>query len=164
MPGVYFFLVYGDITMPDMVDMRPGDDVPYFVHPDDVLNQDDIIEADVRVLGWEKKFRIRALTFGQMDKINKNATDPETGNLKMDEWAYWTIVEGVIRPRYRIEQARRLAEANGENVKQLSEQIWELGRLNKKIWDKFIQETVIANKVAKEEFKDLEPNDKEDET
>lgn len=148
--------------MPDMVDMLPNDDVPYFVHPDEVLNQDDIIEADVRVVGWDKKFRIRALTFGQMDKINKNATDPETGNIKMDEWAYWTIVEGVVRPKYRIEQARRLADANGENVKQLSEQIWELGRLNKKIWDKFIEESNRAAKVSREEeIKDLEPNDEE---
>jgi hypothetical protein len=149
--------------MADMVDMRPSEEVAYFVHPDEVLNQDDIIEADVRVLGWEKKFRIRALTFGQMHKINKNATDPETGNLNMDEWAYWTITEGVVRPKYRIEQARRLSDANGENVKQLSEQIWELGRLNKKIWDQFIEESGRSVKAAKEEFKDLEVNDEEEE-
>ncbi len=151
--------------MADMVDLRPGEDVSYFVHPDEVLNQDDIIEADVKVLGWDKKFRIRALTFGQMHRINKNATDPETGNLNMDEWAYWTITEGVVRPKYRIEQARRLADANGENVKQLSEQIWELGRLNKKIWDAFIEESSRAAKASKEEFKDLELNDEaEDQT
>lgn len=142
-----------------MVDLRPDDDIPYFVHPDEVMNQDDIIEADVRVLGWDKKFRIRALTFGQMDKINKAAIDSETGNLKMDEWTFQTIAEGVIRPRFRIEQARRLIDSNGDYVKQLAEQIWELGRLNKKVWDAFIEESKRANKAAKEEFHDLETND-----
>lgn len=147
--------------MPDMVDMRPGDDIGYFVHPDEVLNEDDLIEADVRVLGWSKKFRIRALTFGQMNTINKQATDPETGNLKKDEWAYWTIVEGVVRPKYRIEQARRLTDANGEYVNQLADQIWELGRLSKKVWDKFIEESNRAALVSKDELKDLEIDESE---
>lgn len=145
-----------------MVDLVPGEEVAYFSHPDEVLNEDDIIEADVRIVGWEKKFRIRALTFGQMDAINKAATDPETGNLKQDEWTYHTIVQGVIRPRYRIEQARRLADANGEFVKELADRIWEIGRLNKKLWDAFIEESVRASKAAKEEFKDLDEEESEE--
>lgn len=148
--------------MPDMVDMRPDDDIQYFAHPAEVIEQDDVIEADVRVLGWDKKFRIRALTFGQMDNINKQATDPETGNLKHDEWAYWTIVEGVVRPKFKIEQARRLSASNGENVKQLADQIWELGRLSKKLWDKFIDESNRASKAAKGEFKDLDETENEE--
>jgi len=139
-----------------LVDLLPASTVEYFDSVDDVIISDDIIETDVKVLGWDKKFRIRALTFGQMDNINKKATDPETGNLKLDEWTYWTIVEGVVRPRFKIEQARRLADSNGEYVKALAEQIWEFGRISKKIWDEFVEESKKANQIAAEDFKDLD--------
>lgn len=145
--------------MPDLVDVNPQSDIEYFSSPDEVLNQDDLIEADVRVLGWNKKFRIRALTFGQMDTINKNATDPDSGNLNMNEWAYWTITEGVVRPKFKINQARRLIDANGEYVRQLADQIWEIGRLSKTIWDEFIKESNRAAKSGKDDIKDLVANE-----
>jgi hypothetical protein len=142
-----------------MVDKRPDDTLEYYNSPAEVLEEDDIIETDVRVLGWNKKFRIRALTYGQMNTINKNATDTDTGNLKQDEWVYWTIVEGVVRPKFKIDQARRLASNNGEFVKNLADEIWEIGRISKKIWDEFITESNRAIKAEKNEFKDLTLND-----
>jgi len=139
-----------------LVDLLPDKDTDYFDSPDDVINAEDIVETDIRIVGWERKFRIRALTFGQMDRINKMATDPETGNLKLDEWTYWTIVEGVVRPKFKIEQARRLAESNGEYVKALADQVWEFGRISRKVWNEFVEESKKANQIANNEFKDLD--------
>lgn len=147
-----------------MVDKRPDETLEYYNSPAELLEEDDIIETDVKVLGWNKKFRIRALTYGQMNTINKNATDSETGNLKQDEWVYWTIVEGVIRPKFKIDQARRLASNNGEFVKNLADEIWELGRISKKVWDAFIEESNRAIKAGKDDFKDLTLNDEEQST
>ncbi len=143
-------------------DKLPDESIEYYSSPVELLTEDDIIETDVKVLGWDKKFRIRALTFGQMNAINKASMDSETGNLQQDEWTYWTIVEGVVRPKFKIEQARKLADNNGEFVKNLADQVWELGRISKKVWDEFIAESERAVKAAKEEFKDLALNEKEE--
>lgn len=129
------------------------DELEYFDKPDEVLSQDDIVETDVRVIGWDKKFRIRALTFGQMERINKNATDKE-GKLQADEFVYWTIVEGVTRPKFKIEQARRLADNNGVFVKELSDEIWSLGRISQRLWNEFISESKRRTKLDKDDFTD----------
>lgn len=140
-----------------MIDRLPKQDTPYYDTADDIIAENDLIEADIRVAGWDHgKFRIRALTFGQISKINRNATARkkdeergiEIGDFLNDEWAYWTIVEGVVRPRFKIEQARRLADSNGEFVKELADEIWNLGRLSKTLWDKFLAEIDTANKIA----------------
>lgn len=141
-----------------MLDRLPKEDIAYYDSADDLLAEDDIIETDVRILGWTKKFRIRALSFGQMGRINKNATIRETnkdtgveiGDIDNDLWTYWTIVEGVTRPRIKIEQAKKLADSNGEFVKALADEIWNIGRVSKKVWDDYIEEIKIANRLAED--------------
>jgi hypothetical protein len=125
----------------------------YYNSIDELLLEDDIVETDIRVVGWDKKFRIRALTFGQMERINKNAADKE-GNIQSDEFVYWTLVEGIVRPKMRIEQARRLADSNGLFLKELSDEIWSMGRISKKLWDSFIEESKRRTKIEKDDFTD----------
>lgn len=144
----------------NMIDRFP-ENKEYYATADELISEEDIIETDIRVLGWEKKFRIRALTFGQMSTITKNAAAKETnkdfgieqGDIQNDLWTYWTIVEGVVRPKFKIEQAKRLADSNGEFVKALAEEIWNLGRFSKKVWDEYIAEIKQANTIAEEESK-----------
>jgi hypothetical protein len=141
-----------------MIDRLPKEDVVYYETADDLVVEDDIIETDIRVLGWNKKFRIRALNFGQMMKINKHATIRETnkelgvesGEIDNELWTYWTIVEGVTRPKFKIEQAKRLCDSNGEFVKILADEIWNIGRVSKKAWDEYIEEIKVANRLAEE--------------
>lgn len=128
-----------------------ADEIEYYDSSDQLLQEDDIIETDVHILGWKRKFRIRALTFGQMERINKNSLDDE-GNLLHDKFVYHTIVEGVIRPRFKIDQAIRLSESNGSFVQELSDEIWKLGRLSKTLWDEFITEAKRKIKLEKGDF------------
>lgn len=137
------------------IDSLPHD-VEYYGSSDDVLREDDIIETDVKVVGWQKKFRIRALTFGQMENINRKALDKD-GNLQHDLFVYWTIVEGVTRPRFKIDQAERLAHSNGTFVQELSDEIWRLGRVSKELWDTFVEEATRSIKLEKGDFKDEKP-------
>lgn len=131
----------------------------YYASSDELLREDDIIETDIKILGWRKKFRVRALTFAQMEKINKNATDKD-GIMNSELFVYWTIVEGVIRPRFKIDQAMRLAESNGAFVQELSDEIWRLGRVSKKLWDEFLEEAKHRNKLDKGDFRDeVQPED-----
>lgn len=130
-------------------------DVDYYTNADDLLSEDDIIETDIRIVGWKKKFRIRALTFAQMEKINKNSED-EKGNMQHDLFVYWTIVEAVVRPKMKIDQVKRLSESNGSFVQELSDEIWKLGRVSKELWDKFIEEANRATKIEKGDMKDEE--------
>lgn len=146
-----------------MIDRLP-DSVPYYESPDELFAEDDIIETDVHILGWNKKLRIRALTFGQMAKINRNAVakkeDKESGiiegELQNDLWTYWTLVEGITRPRFKIEQAQRFADSNGEFVKALADEIWNLGRISKKTWDAYIETIKVANAVADNKIDELD--------
>jgi len=134
-----------------MIDNVPENEIEYYESSDQLLTEDDIIETDVRIVGWKKKFRIRALTFGQMERINKNASD-EKGNLQQDLFVYHTIVEGVTRPRFKIDQAKKLADSNGAFVQELSDEIWRLGRVSKELWDTFIEESRKRNKLDKGDF------------
>lgn len=133
-----------------MIDNLP-EDVEYYTSADELTSEDDIIETDIKVVGWKKKFRIRALTFAQMEKINQSAED-EAGKLQHDLFVYHTIAEGVVRPKMKIDQVRRLADSNGAFVQELSDEIWRLGRVSKELWDKFIEEAKRANKLDKKDF------------
>src|SRR5690349_1589833 len=83
-----------------VIDRLPKEEIAYYDTPDELLAESDIIETDVRVLGWGKKFRIRGLTFGQMARINRHATireankelGTEVGDIDNELWTYWTIV------------------------------------------------------------------------
>ena len=132
------------------VDNLP-EEIEYYNNTDELLTEDDIIETDIRIVGWRKKFRVRALTFGQMESINKRSEDAE-GKLKHDEWVYWTIVEGVTRPKFKYEQAKKLADSNGAFVQELVDEIWRLGRISKDIWDEFIEQAKRRNKLEKKDF------------
>ena len=130
------------------IDRQPADSIAYFESANQVAQEEDRVEVDIKVTGWEKKMRIRALSFAQMEKINKMATVQETdketrkvaGELDKAEWTYWTIKEGVVRPYFTIVQARELADNNGAFVRELADEIWNLGRISKRMWDAFILE------------------------
>jgi len=134
-----------------MVDRYPEND-EYYENADDLLQEDDIIEADVRIIGWKKKFRIRALTFEQMGRINKKSlvTDKDTQKTEVDDtlFAYWTVVEGVMRPKFTFIKAQGLGEKNGEFVKELADEIWSIGRVSKTVWDSYISSIKQANDLA----------------
>lgn len=130
------------------INRTPKEDVPYFDSANEVAREDDRVELDIHIVGWGKKMRIRALSFDQMEKINKMATITETdkkqgkvaGTIDHAEWVYWTIKEGVVIPHFTIAQARELADNNGEFVRQLADEIWELGRISKRMWDAYLEE------------------------
>lgn len=121
------------------VNLTPTDGVDYFDNAREVTLEDDRIETDIHVQGWSKKMRIRALSFGQMETINKKATDKD-GKLDHAEWVYNTIKEGVVRPMFTYNQAKELADNNGEFVRALADEIWQLGRISKRIWDAYLLE------------------------
>lgn len=127
-------------------------DIEYYDSIEQLLEESDLVETDCHIVGWNKKFRIRALTFGKMDKVNKLSIDEKTGALDELRWVAWSIVEGVIRPNITFEQAMKLLESkNGEFVRKLSDQIWKIGGLNKKIFDAVMkEETELANETAED--------------
>lgn len=141
-----------------MIDRLPDGD--YYDSADELIAEDDIIETDVKIAGWNKKFRVRALTFKQMEIINRNATakkdDEEkgitAGELINEEWVYWTLVYGIVRPVFKIEKARRLGDSNGEFVKALADEIWNLGRVSKPLWNAYIAEIRAANNLAEDKI------------
>jgi len=130
------------------IDRQPTETVEYYDSANQVAQEEDRVEIDIKITGWEKKMRIRALSFAQMEKINKMATIQESdkeerkvaGDLDKAEWTYWTIKEGVVRPYFTIAQARELADNNGAFVRELADEIWNLGRISKRMWDAFIEE------------------------
>lgn len=134
--------------MPDRVDRMPDKDIEYFGSVQEIAQEDDRVETDVHIIGWEKKLRIRALSFEDMDKINRfskvrkkdEKEQREVGDLDQAEWTYWTLVYGVVIPRMTISQARLLADNNGDMVRQLTDEIWNLGRISKKLWNRFMDE------------------------
>ena len=152
------------------IDRMPQQDVPYYDSAKEVLIEEDRVEIDVRILGWNKKMRIRALSFEQMERINKMATITETnkkdgkvaGEIDHAEWVYWTIKEGVVIPHFTIAQARELADNNGEFVRQLADEIWELGRISKRMWDAFIEEKKRLAEIEKTGNPDAEISDEGD--
>lgn len=125
-----------------------AEETEYYSEAEEVLGESDIVEIDVRITGWSKKFRIRALTFGQMERINRMSTIKQNderegrvaGELDNEEFVYQTIKEGVIRPHFTITQSRKFVDNNGEFVRQLSDEIWNLGRISKRAWDAYIEE------------------------
>lgn len=142
------------------VDRNP-EEIPYYDNVEEILQEDDIVEADIRISGWNKKFRLRALTFEQMTRINHKATvivkDETTGEQKteLDDalFLYWTLVEGVVRPKITFTNAQRFGEKNGEFVKELSEEIWTIGRVSKAVWNKYIAVIKESNELAAKEKK-----------
>jgi hypothetical protein len=126
-----------------MINYRP-DGIDYYNTIEELLLETDIIETEVHVLGWKKKFRVRALTFKQQGDISKKALNEKTGTLSEEDHAVWTLVYGLVRPSVNETQARAVLEKNGEYVKSLVDEIWQLGRISKAVWDAFIEENKTA--------------------
>ncbi len=124
------------------------DDVEYFSSAAEIAKQDDRVETDIEIQGWGKKLRIRALSFAQMEKINKLATDKD-GVLDHAQWVYHTLVEGIVIPHLNIIQARDLADNNGTIIRELADEIWELGRISKRAWDQFMLEQKRLAEIEK---------------
>lgn len=112
--------------------------VEYYDSAKDFLREETRIEVDIQIVGMDKMLRIAALTFGQMEKINKTSRDRD-GNLDSIEFTINTIIEGVVRPRFSREDALQLVEYNGEIVRELSNQIWQLGRITKKSFEAYVE-------------------------
>jgi len=112
----------------------------YYTSAKEITLEDDRLEIDIKITGWSKMLRIRALSFAQMEKINKLSMNQETGKLDSELWTYHTICEGVLIPRFNLPMAKELADNNGAFVREIADEIWELGRISKTQWDKFIDE------------------------
>lgn len=122
------------------VNLTPEDKVDYYDSAKEISLEDDRVETDIHINGWGKKLRIRALSFAQMELINKKATNKETGNLDHAEWVYNTLQQGIVRPLFTYNSAKELADNNGSIVRELADEIWNLGRISKKMWDAYILE------------------------
>jgi hypothetical protein len=109
----------------------------YYEDVDDFLKEDQTIEVDIKAKGMSKRIRIRALSFAQMEKINKLST--VEGKTDNSEFVINTIIEGVVRPKFNSAQAKRLLDAHGETVKEIAENIWQLGRISKATFEEYIK-------------------------
>lgn len=110
----------------------------YYNDIDDLLKDDPTIEVDIQGRGMKKRIRIRALSFSQMEKIAKLATDSE-GKVDNVEFVLQTLCEGIVRPKFNSAQAKKLMDAHGETVKEIAENIWQLGRISKEAFDEYIK-------------------------
>lgn len=135
--------------MTALVDKKHTDTLEYYGSAKEIALEDDRIDTDIHIVGWERKMRIRALSFAQMEKINKNARNKDDGKIDQEQWTYWTIKEGVIMPGFTIASAQELAENNGHFVRELAENIWELGRISQKQWNEFIEAQTKASEIEK---------------
>lgn len=110
----------------------------YYEDINEFLKDDPTIETDITILGMNKRLRIRALSFAQMERINKLATNSE-GVIDNTEFVLHTIVEGVVRPKLNYAQAQTLTTAHGETVKTLAENIWQIGKISKNTFQQYLQ-------------------------
>jgi len=111
--------------------------VEYFQSAAEIGKEEDLIETDIVLQGWSKKLRIRALDFGQMARITEKSTN-DKGEVVERDFILQTLIEGIIRPKITQSQASVFLEKNGELIKQLSDEIWGLGRISKKVFDEYI--------------------------
>lgn len=109
----------------------------YYEDIDDFLKDDPTLEVDVKATGMRKRLRIRALTFAQMERINKaSIVDNKVDNI---EFVLNTLVEGIVRPKLNTAQARRLLDAHGETVKEIADSIWQLGRVSRGAFEQYVK-------------------------
>lgn len=128
-------------------------DIDYYDNAEDIFKESDLVETDVHVQGWNRKFRIRALSFKLQEEINQKATDKDSGELNHSEWVLWSIVHGVIRPRITYEQAKGFLEKNGTFVNNLADDIWAIGRISKSIFDDYIDNLKTLSELEKAQKK-----------
>ncbi len=119
-----------------LVNTKPGDSVDYYDSAQQFLKEDTVVEIDIHIVGLERKFRIRALTLGQMELINQKSTID--GKLDSALFTVNTIIEGVVRPKFTKTLVDDMLASNGEIMRELSEQIWQLGRVTKSTFEKYV--------------------------
>lgn len=117
----------------------------YYEDVDDLLKDDQTIEIDIQAKGMKKRLRIRALSFSQMEKINK--VSQIDGKVDNSEFVINTIIEGVVRPKFNSAQAKRLLDAHGETVKEIAENIWQLGRISKSTFEQYLKTVQELNEI-----------------
>jgi hypothetical protein len=122
----------------------------YYESIEEFLEEDQTLEFDVVIRGMNKRLRIRALSFAQMERISKHSTD-DSGIVDNTKFVLHTLVEGVVRPKFNEAKARRLLDANGETIKELAESIWQLGRVSKKQFEEYVNTIQELNKLPKPE-------------
>jgi hypothetical protein len=123
----------------------------YFSSASEILSTDDRVQTDIHFEGWgEKSMRIQALSFDDMEYINNMATNAE-GNIDSKLYHYYTIIRGVIIPKFNLEQVKQLDEKNGYLVRELVQSIWQLGRVSKKAWDAYINALNEQSEIDEQE-------------
>jgi len=141
--GGYFIIQIKEYFM--ILDYMTGQG-DYYNDIDDLLKDDPTIEVDIQARGMKKRMRIRALSFVQMEKIAKASTDAE-GKVDNIEFVLHTLCEGVVRPKFNSAQAKKLMDAHGETVKEIAENIWQLGRISKQAFDEYITALQTLNET-----------------
>jgi hypothetical protein len=110
---------------------------PYYDSITEFLQEDDLCELDVHLVGLEKQFRIRALDFAAMEKINQ--LSGKDGVMDTIVFTIQTIVHGVVRPKINPEQAQKLITKNGAVIRELADQIWLLSRITPKTLQAYLE-------------------------
>lgn len=123
----------------------------YYDNVDDLLRDDSLLEVDLTIRGLQKRVRIRALSFAQMEKINQQSQ--KNGEVDNVEFTVNTISEGLVRPKMNTVQARKMLDANGEVVRELAENIWTLGKIGKDVFDKYVDTLQKDNSLQSDESK-----------
>lgn len=123
----------------------------YYDNVDDLLRDDSLLEVDLTIRGLQKRVRIRALSFAQMEKINQQSQ--KNGEVDNIEFTVNTISEGLVRPKMNTVQARKMLDANGEVVRELAENIWTLGKIGKDVFDKYVETLQKDNSLQSDESK-----------
>lgn len=123
----------------------------YYDNVDDLLRDDSLLEVDLTIRGLQKRVRIRALSFAQMEKINQQSQ--KNGEVDNIEFTVNTISEGLVRPKMNTVQARKMLDANGEVVRELAENIWTLGKIGKDVFDKYVETLQKDNSLQVDEPK-----------
>ena len=115
----------------------------YYNSAQEFLEEEDLIETDVKIEGWKKKFRIRALTLGQAKRITQKST--KDGVLDEEQFIKHSVLEGVIRPRFNQGNIDKLTDKNADLAESLSDAIWNLGRIGRDVFDKYIEARKAAD-------------------
>jgi hypothetical protein len=123
----------------------------YYDNVDDLLRDDSLLEVDLTIRGLQKRVRIRALSFAQMEKINQQSQ--KNGEVDNTEFTVNTIAEGLVRPKMNTVQARKMLDASGEVVRELAENIWTLGKIGKDVFDKYVETLQKDNSLQSDESK-----------
>ena len=123
----------------------------YYDNVDDLLRDDSLLEVDLTIRGLQKRVRIRALSFAQMEKINQQSQ--KGGEVDNTEFTVNTISEGLVRPKMNTVQALNMLDANGEVVGELAENIWNLGKIGKDVFDKYVETLQKDNSLQSDESK-----------